>query len=324
LKAEVFELDLAKVIAKRLLRGFLTLFVVSLFIFFSVELLPGDIAENMLGRDATPEAVAALRTQLGLDQPPHLRYLGWISGVLKGDFGVAISSGRQVSDLVVARLSNTFFLAGFTALIAVPLALGLGILNALYRNTLFDKGSNAITLASISVPEFFIAYILIFVFTTQMRWFPAISDINSTMALGERLYRSMLPALTLTMVVTAHMMRMTRASLINLLSQAYVEMARLKGAGQGRVIIVHTLPNAAAPIAAVVALNLAYLITGVVVVESVFVYPGLGQLLVDSVQKRDIPVVQASCILFASTYILLNLLADIIAIVTNPRLMHPR
>jgi peptide/nickel transport system permease protein len=204
------------------------------------------------------------------------------------------------------------------------LALFLGILAALYRNTLYDRAVNTFTLTSISFPEFFVAYILILFFAIKLSWFPGISNISTELSLGDKLYRSMLPAATLTLVVVAHMMRMTRAAIINLLASPYIEMVRLKGISPMKIILRHALPNALAPIVNVIALNLAYLVVGVVIVEVVFVYPGLGQLMVDSVSKRDIPVVQACSMIFASVYILLNLSADIISIVTNPRLLHPR
>ncbi|RTZ78903.1 MAG: ABC transporter permease, partial [SAR324 cluster bacterium] len=200
----------------------------------------------------------------------------------------------------------------------------LGILAALYRNTLYDRAVNTFTLTSISFPEFFVAYILILFFAIKLSWFPGISNISTELSLGDKLYRSMLPAATLTLVVVAHMMRMTRAAIINLLASPYIEMVRLKGIRPMKIILRHALPNALAPIVNVIALNLAYLVVGVVIVEVVFVYPGLGQLMVDSVTKRDIPVVQACSMIFASVYILLNLSADIISIVTNPRLLHPR
>jgi peptide/nickel transport system permease protein len=311
-------------IAKRIVRGLVTLAAVSVFIFLSVELLPGDIAEAILGREATQAALAALRQELGLDTPPFLRYLEWMAGVFQGDFGNALTSGRPVSELVIPRFLNTLFLAATAAALSVPLALCLGFLTALYRNSIFDRSANLITVFSISLPDFFIAYALVFIFSTTFSLFPTISDIAMADGLADSLYIIALPVVTLTLVVTAHMMRMTRASLINLYSQSYIEMARLKGAGQARVLLIHALPNAAAPIAAVVALNLAYLITGVVVIEVVFVYPGLGQLLVDAVSNRDMPVVQASCLIFAATYIILNMTADVLGMVTNPRLAHPR
>jgi peptide/nickel transport system permease protein len=216
------------------------------------------------------------------------------------------------------------FLAGVTAMIAVPFAIILGLLAALYRNSLFDRAANIFTLSSISSPEFFLAYVLILFLAVLNPILPSLSNIYAEMAFSERLEKTLLPALTLTLVVTAHMMRMTRAAIINLLASPYIEMARLKGMSPARVIVTHALPNALAPIINVIALNLAYLITGVVVVEVVFVYPGIGQLFVDSVKIRDIPVVQACCLIFASAYILLNLTADILSIISNPRLRHPK
>ncbi len=315
---------LLRLIGQRLLLGLLTLVVVSLIIFLSVELLPGDLAQQILGQAATPETVAALRSELGLDLPPHTRYLNWLGGMLQGDFGRSLANQREISELLTRRLGNTLFLAGLAAVMAVPLALTLGILAALYRNTMFDRGINIVALSAVSFPEFFVAYILILWLAVRVSIFPAISNIAPDMDLLGRVYRSLLPALTLTLAVTAQMMRMTRAAIINLLASPYIEMARLKGMSPGRIIVRHALPNALSPIINVIALNLAYLIVGVVIVEVVFVYPGLGQLLVDSVSKRDLPVVQACSLIFAVTYILLNLTADVLATANNPRLLHPR
>ncbi|MEX0304432.1 MAG: ABC transporter permease [Leisingera sp.] len=310
-----------RIILHRTGLGLLLLFVISAIIFSATEMLPGDLAEAMLGQSATPETVAAFRQELGLDRPAHERYLGWLIGTLQGDFGTSLASNRPVSDLIAARLGNTLFLALYAALIAVPLSLALGILAAFSRNSLFDRGTNALALTSISFPEFFAAYILIFVLA-QSGYFPSMAQVDSSTGFGETLYRTFLPALTLTLVVTAHMMRMTRAAIINLLASPYIEMARLKGINPMRVILRHALPNALAPIITVVALNLAYLITGVVVVEVVFVYPGLGQLMVDSVAKRDFPVVQAAALIFAAAYVFLNLTADVLSTLSNPRLIH--
>ena len=316
--------SLLKVVVQRIALGLLTLFVVSIFIAFVVELLPGDITQAILGQSATPETVAAFRAELGIDRPAPERYFEWLKGMLTGDMGKSLANKREISELVGRRLSNTLFLGGFAAAIAVPLSLILGVLAALYRNSLFDRGVNSFTLTSISFPEFFVAYILILFFSVKAGWFPGISNISKDLPLGDRLFRSLLPAATLTLVVVAHMMRMTRAAIINLLSSPYIEMAQLKGVRPVRVILYHALPNAWGPVVNVIALNLAYLVVGVVVVEVVFVYPGLGQLLVDSVSKRDVPVVQACSMIFAGVYILLNLFADIVSIVTNPRLLHPR
>ena len=311
-------------VAQRLALGLLTLFVVSLIIFLSVELLPGDLAEAILGQAASPETVAAFRAELNLDLPWYDRYFSWLWGMVQGDMGKSLATRREISELIGGRLANTLFLALMAAVIAVPLALTLGVLAALYRNSFYDRAVNVVTLSSISFPEFFIAYILILFLAVQWGWFPSISNVSDDLGFWERVYRSALPAFTLTLVVVAHMMRMTRASIINLLASPYIEMANLKGLTRLRIIVHHALPNALAPIINVVAINLAYLVVGVVIVEVVFVYPGLGQLLVDSVSKRDFPVVQASSLIFAAAYILLNLTADVLSIMTNPRLMHPR
>jgi peptide/nickel transport system permease protein len=298
--------------------------VISVIIFFMVELLPGDIAEAVLGQGATKENLAAMREQMGLNEPAIWRYLKWLGGAVTLDFGSSIVTQEPVMSVIGARFANTLFLAAYAAVIAVPFAIILGVIVALLRNTVFDRVANVLTLTSISSPEFFLGYILILFFSVKWGMFPAIASLSDGMSFGDLLQRTFLPALTLVLVVVAHMMRMTRAAIINLLASPYIEMARLKGAPPWKVIVKHALPNAWAPIINVVALNLAYLITGVVLVEVVFVYPGVGQALVDAVSKRDFPVVQACCLIFAATFILLNLAADVGAILTNPRLRHPK
>ena len=315
--------DIFKLVMKRLGLGLVTLLVVSILIFFAVELLPGDIAQAVLGQGATEETVATLRERMGLNDPAIVRYLDWLGGAVRGDFGVSLISGGSVGEAITQRFLNTLFLATYAAVIAVPFAIVLGVLVALMRDTLFDRAANILTLTSISSPEFFLGCVLILYLSVKTGWFPAISSLSAGMSFGELLERTFLPALTLVLVVTAHMMRMTRAAIINLLASPYIEMARLKGMPPWKVIVKHALPNAWAPIINVVALNLAYLITGVVLVEVVFVYPGIGQLLVDAVAKRDFPIVQACCLIFAATFILLNLAADVGSILTNPRLRHP-
>ena len=322
-----------KTVLERLGLGLATLFVVSIIIFSAIELLPGDFGQAVLGQSATEETIAAFRRELGLDQPAYQRYLHWVGNAVQGDFGTSFSgrnsgsSGaatRSVVDLIAPRFWNTLFLASVTATIAVPISLLLGITTALYRNSTYDRTVNTATLTTISFPEFFVAYILILLFGSLWPIFPSLANVNESTPLGERLFRTVLPALTLTLVIVAHMMRMTRAAIINLLASPYIQMARLSGASRSEVILKHALPNAWAPIATVIAFNLAYLVVGVVVVEVVFVYPGIGQLMVDAVTARDIPVVQGCALIFAMTYILLNLIADIIGIITNPRLLHPK
>jgi peptide/nickel transport system permease protein len=304
--------------------GLVTMFVISLLIFVGVEALPGDLATAILGQEATPETVAAFRKELKLDLPPHVRYIAWLGDFMKGDLGTSLANKRPVAELISWRFANTIFLAASAAVLAVPLSILLGILAALYRNSLFDKTISMVTLSTISFPEFFVAYILIALLSVQLIIFPSISNINDQMSFAQKIYSIVLPCLTLTLVVMAHMMRQTRAAIINILASPFIEMARLKGIKRMRVIVLHAFPNALSPVINVVAINLAYLIVGVVIVEVVFVYPGLGQLLVDSVSKRDIPVVQASGLIFAAVYVSLNLLADVASILTNPRMRNPK
>lgn len=324
---------LIRTILQRLGFGLITLFVVSVVLSLLVGVLPGDFATRTLGQAATPDTVAAFRREIGLDRPPVERYLHWLADMARGDFGSSYSGAgsltgnrRAVADLIAPRLVNTLFLAGLAALIAVPLALTLGLLAALYRNGIYDRLVNLVTLTSISAPEFFVGYILALFLANDVYFqiFPAISTVEPGASILDRAYACALPALTLVLVIVAHMMRMTRASVINLLASPYIEMARLKGSAPRRVIVHHALPNAWAPISNVIALNLAYLIVGVVVVEKVFAYPGIGQLMVDAVRNQDVPVIQGCAMIFAGVYVLLNLAADIIAIATNPRLLHPR
>lgn len=316
---------------QRLALGLVTLWVVTIIVYGMVELLPGNFAQAVLGQSATPEVVANFEKRAGLDQPIVQRYGEWLLGAVQGDFGVTYSSlsntggqARSVASLIIPRLENTLFLAAVVAAVAVPLSLIIGMLAALFRNSIFDRVANAATLTSISFPEFFVGYILMLFLAVRHPWFYSMATVESTTPFWEHLARIGLPAICLVLVIVAHMMRMTRAAIINLLASPFIEMARLKGMPPSRVIWHHALPNAWAPISTVIALNLAYLVVGVVVVEVVFAYPGIGQLMVSSVQSRDIPVVQACAIIFAAVYILLNLAADIVAIVTNPRLLHPR
>ncbi|MGL4490458.1 MAG: ABC transporter permease [Rhizobiaceae bacterium] len=311
---------MTKFIVTRLALGILSLLAVSLLIFGATEILPGDVASAVLGQGATPETLAAFRKELGLDRPASVRYFEWFFSAIQGDLGQSMTNKREILPELMKKFKNTLFLAGVAALIAVPISVGLGIIAAINEGKWQDRWSNIVSLGTISVPEFFIAYILILVFAVKLRWFPSLSTVFDGMGLGEKLYKIALPALTLTMLVAAHMLRMTRSSVLAIMSQPYIEMAFLKGIPRSRVIMKHALPNAAAPIISVIALNLAYLIVGVVVIEVVFVYPGVGQYMVDGVTKRDLPVIQACGLIFAATFIILNTVADILAILANPRL----
>ena len=252
-------MDVLAIVAKRLGLGLVTLLVVSVLIFSAVELLPGDLAQAVLGQGATEENLKAMREQLGLDRSAPVRYFEWLWGALRADFGQSLITRAPVIDAIGPRFKNTLKLALYAAVIAVPVAIFLGVLVALFRNTIFDRVANVVTLTSISSPEFFLGYILILYLAVKTGYFPAIAKLKEGMTLLEFMERTFLPALTMVLVVIAHMMRMTRATIINLLASPYIEMARLKGAPGWKVIVKHALPNSWAPIINVVALNLAYL-----------------------------------------------------------------
>ncbi|WP_319518596.1 ABC transporter permease [uncultured Martelella sp.] len=309
---------------RRILLSLLLMLAASVLIFAGTQLLPGDVAQSILGQGATPAALANLRTELGLNEPAVARYFHWLTGMLHGDLGHALTNGQDIADALGHRLKNTLFLAGTAAIIAVPLALFLGLLSVLYVGRWPDKLISGLTLATISVPEFLLGYIAMFLLAVRFQLFPSVSTVYDSMSLIDKLHTIALPVLVMVLVVLGHMMRMTRAAILNVLQSAYIETAELKGLRHFTIIARHALPNAIAPIANVVMLNLAYLVVGVVVVEVVFVYPGLGQYLVDHVSKRDVPVVQACGLIFAAVYIGLNMITDVIALFANPRLRHPK
>ncbi|WP_295316040.1 ABC transporter permease [Roseobacter sp.] len=313
-----------KLVAQRVALGCLLLFAASVLIFAGTTILPGDVAQQILGQAATPENLANLRAELGLNDPPLTRYFSWLGGVMQGDLGTALTNGRDIAESLGDRLSNTLFLAFWAALISVPLAIFLGLLAVRYKDRWPDKLISGVTLTTISIPEFMIGYILIYWISIRFGWFSSVAIINDSMSLGQKLNAIAIPVMVLTLVVLAHMMRMTRAAILNVMQSAYIETAELKGMPMLKIIRKHAFPNAIAPIVNVVMINLAYLVVGVVVVEVVFAYPGMGQYLVDHVAKRDIPVVQACGLIFAAVYIGLNLVADIVSILANPRLRHPK
>lgn len=297
-----------------------TLLVVSVAVFAATEILPGDVAEAVLGQSATPEAVAGLRAALHLDQPAPVRYALWLGGLLTGNPGRSLVNGLPVAELVGGRLPNSVLLAAVATLVCVPLGLGLGIASAAMRGSAFDRTTSVVTLSVISVPEFFVATVAVLVFAVQLRWLPALSfsaRIDTPLAFV-RVFT--LPVLSLSFIVVAQMMRLTRAALIDVMRQPYVEMARLKGAGRARVVLRHAIPNAIGPMANAVALSLSHLLGGAIVIETIFNYPGLARLLVDAVATRDMPLVQACAMIFCAAYLFMVLMADIAGIVSNPRL----
>ncbi len=311
-------------VVQRIALGLLLLLAVSAVIFLGVEALPGDTAQAILGQQATPQALANLREKMGLDQPALTRYFLWLGGVLQGDLGTALTNNADIAQSIGQRLGNNLFLAGCAAAISVPLAILLGVIAARYAGRWPDKVISGATLTTISLPEFVAAYFVIFLLTQVFPVFQPVAMVFPGMSFWAKLQAVALPVIVLVLVVLAHMMRMTRAAILNVMQSAYIETAELKGLTPMQVVWRHAFPNAIAPVVSVVMLNLAYLVVGVVVVEVVFSYNALGQYLVDHVTKRDVPVVQAVGLIFAAVYIFLNMAADIIAIVANPRLRHPK
>lgn len=313
-----------KLIAQRVALGILLLFAVSALIFVGTQILPGDVAQSILGQLATPVALANLRESLGLNDPAYVRYFRWLWGILHGDLGRSLTSGRDIASSISERLWNTLFLAFWSAVVAVPLATILGLTAVRYRNGPIDKMITGAALVSTSVPQFFLGYLLVYFLAIKFQVFPSLSMINDGMPFLDKMKAIVLPAAALTLGVLAPMMRMTRAAILDVMQSAYIETAELKGLSAFEIIRKHAFPNAIAPIVNVIMLNLAYLVVGVVVIEVIFVYPGLGQYLVDHVAKRDVPVVQAVGLIFAAVYIFLNVAADIASILANPRLRHPK
>ncbi|PBB41251.1 ABC transporter permease [Mesorhizobium sp. WSM3866] len=313
-----------RLVAQRIALGILLLFAVSVLIFAGTQILPGDVAQSILGQSATPEAVANLRQELGLNDPAYVRYFQWVGGVLTGDLGKALTTRQEITVTLLPRLWNTLFLAFWAAAVSIPLSIILGLIAVRFRNGPVDKAISGFALASTSLPEFFIGYLLILFLAVKLQWFPSISTVYDGMPFLEKMKAIVLPVIALVIVVLAHMMRMTRAAILNVMQSAYIETAELKGLSALDIICKHAFPNAIAPIVNVVMLNMAYLVVGVVVIEVIFVYPGMGQYLVDHVVKRDVPVVQAVGLIFAGVYIGLNIVADVAAILANPRLRHPK
>jgi peptide/nickel transport system permease protein len=311
-------------ILKRVGLGLLTLFLVSALIFAGTQILPGDVASAILGQNATPEALATLRESLGLNQPVLARYFSWLAGFVTGDLGTSLANQQPVADLLWPRFWNTMALAAFAAVVSVPIAILLGLITAVKRGGIFDRVINIVALAFVSLPEYFLGLLLILFLSIRFNLLPSLADTYEGMTFLEWVQATALPALTLVLVTVAQMMRMTRTAVLSVMDQAYVETAYLKGLRTKRVVTKHALPNAAAPIVNVVAFNIAYLITGVVLVEAVFNYNGLGRFMVDAVSKRDLPLVQAAALVFGAAYVILNIIADVAAIALNPRLRHPR
>ena len=311
---------LAGMILARLGAALLTLFLVAVVIFTISQLLPGDAAQEALGQSATPEQVAALRHEMGLDRPAYIRFQSWAMGLLSGDAGQSLVANMPVGDIIRQRLPNTLLLAGITTLVAVPLALLIGIVSAMRRNGRLDRALNLATLSLVALPEFLVATIAVLVFALKLQWLPSISMIVDTADWRDTARALAMPVASLAVVVMAQMIRMTRSAIVDQLDRPYVEMATLKGVSPPRIVLVHVLPNALGPILNAVALSLSYLFGGAIVVETIFNFPGLASLMVNAVTSRDMPLLQACAMIFCAAYLVMVLTADLVAILTNPRL----
>ena len=315
---------------QRALVGILTLFAVSLLIFVGTSILPGDVAQIILGQMATPESLAALREKLGINQPAYIRYFMWLGDFVTGDLGVSKAGsgfgtvGTPISERLMPRLANTLQLASAVALIAIPMSLALGLLAATFPGSRLDKSVTFLTLSLISVPEFMVATFLVLVLAVFLGWLPATAYMSGDETGWDLIRALAMPMLTLVILASSQIIRMTRATVLNVMSSPYIEMAILKGVPRRKIILRHALFNAIGPIVNVIALNLAWLISGVVVVETIFAYPGLAKLMIDAVQTRDLPLVQACAMVFCIAYITLIFLADMASIFSNPRLRHPK
>lgn len=317
-------MSILEIFGKRLLFGIATLLFVSVLVFVGTEILPGDVAQAILGRGATPELVAQVRERLGLDQPLHVRYFVWLGNFVTGDFGTSLANGADIGEEVRRRSGNTIILAVCTAVLAVPLSIVLGLVAAVKPGGLVDRVITSTSLALISFPDFLVAVVLVTIFAVKLRWLPAIASIRPSYEFLDWVRILILPVLGLTFTILAHMVRMTRSAVLNVLTSPAIEMAILKGVPRKRLLFAHALPNAFGPIINVIALNLAYLISGVVVIETLFNFPGLGRYMVEAVTNRDVPIVQTCAMIFCSVYILLNMTADILSILANPRVRYKK
>lgn len=313
-----------QMVLQRVAIGFGTLIVVSIIVFLATSILPGDVAQIILGQAATPETLAALRAELGMDQPGYMRYFLWLGNMATGDLGISKAGGATISSLIGGRLGNTMMMAGLVALISIPISIALGLWAAMHPGTWLDRIVTFMTLSLISVPEFFIATVLVLILAVEWQLLPSTAYLTGDETFLQLLRALAMPLITLVIVVSAQMIRMTRAGILNVMSSPYIEMAILKGVPRKRIILRHAFFNAIGPIVNVIALNLAYLVSGVVIVETIFAYPGLAKLMIDGVQTRDLPLVQACAMIFCGTYVVLILMADIASILSNPRLRQPK
>ncbi len=314
---------LLKLLLIRLGLGLLTLFLVSVVVFVATQALPGDAAKAILGKDSADTVrYEALRKELRLDRPILEQYTSWLGGVARGDLGNSlVGGGAKVTSLLGARIVNSATLVALAALFSIPISIVIGALSAIWRDSKFDNVVNIGNLSLAALPEFVIGIVLVLLFaTTVFQWLPSVSNVDSLTPLRDQMLLFVLPVMTLVLAVIPYVSRMLRASTVEVLESEYVMMARLKGLSESRVLWHHALPNAIVPTIQVIAINIAWLAGGIVTVEYLFGFPGIGTALVDAVANRDMPVVQALVLLIAAVYVVLNLIADILTILISPRL----
>ena len=307
-------------ILKRIFSSFFTLLIVSALIYGVLEILPGDVATRILGRAATPESLVILRAELGLDEPALNRYFSWLYNIFQGDFGNAMTSKRPIIDVLGPKIFNTMVLSGFAFLLYLPMAFITALVQAANKNRQTDNILSIVTLVILSLPDFIIGTIFLILFVVFIPILPVVSLVGEYTNFWEWVKALIMPAVTLALIMSVYAVRMLRDNLIEVLDSDYVLMARLKGLPKYKVLIKHALPNAITPTLNVTALNLGFLIGGVVIVEKVFTYPGFGSLLVDSIKFRDLPLVEATILIAAAFYVFANLLTDILSILFNPKL----
>jgi peptide/nickel transport system permease protein len=315
---------MSSLVGRRIFLALVTLFLVSLIVFMGVEALPGDTATSYLGQSATPESLAALREEFGLNAPIHQRYLDWLGGVLKGDLGDSMAKRKPVTELIKPRFRNTVVLTAAAALLGIPLAIVLGVIAGLMRDKWPDVFVSTTSIVGMTLPGFITATVLIYVFSIRLEWFPAITLVPTDVPVFELLPNIVLPIITLTLIMVAHILRLVRTNMIDVLTSDYVQMARLKGVPYWQIVFKHALPNAMLPTINVVALTLAWLLGGVAIIETVFNYPGIGKLMINAITDRDLALVQGIAVILAVIYISLNLIADMLSMVLNPKLRTAR
>lgn len=311
-------------IIRRLILALITLLIISLIVFIGVEALPGDSATGYLGQLATPESLAALREEFGLNDPVVQRYFDWLGDILKGDLGVSMVKRKPVAELIGNRLRNTVVLAMAAALVGIPLAIVLGVIAGLMRDKWPDILVSTASIIAMTLPGFVTATLLIYVFAIRLEMFPAITLVPTNVPVVELLPNIVLPIITLTLIMVAHILRLVRTNMIDVMTSDYVQMARLKGVPTRQIVFKHALPNAMLPTINVVALTLAWLLGGVAIIETVFNYPGIGKLMIGAITDRDFALVQGIAIILSAVFIALNLIADLLSMILNPKLRTAR